>query len=55
MRSLERKSDCDEIKECFAKFCKKKKKKKEEKVISERGNITRAVQKSGINVLALLK
>lgn len=50
MRSLERKSDCDEIKECFAKFCKKKKK-KEEKVISERGSITRAVQKSGINVL----
>lgn len=38
MRSLERKSDCDEIKKCFAKFCKKKKKeerKKEEKVISE--------------------
>lgn len=29
----------------------KKKKKKEEKVISERGSITRAVQKSGINVL----
>lgn len=28
-----------------------KKKKKEEKVISERGSITRAVQKSGINVL----
>lgn len=53
MRSLERKSDCDEIKECFAKFCKKKK--TEEKVISERGSITRAVQKSGINVLALLK